>query len=94
MPTARNAAGHPKRSSSHATSGGASMAPKAEPLLKMPLASARSRSGNHSATTLTPPGQLPASPIPSRNRNAPRLQGPVAKACSTAAPDHQTMQRA
>src|SRR6266702_7216720 len=36
------------------------MAPTAEPLLNTPEASARSRSGNHSATTFTPAGQLPA----------------------------------
>src|SRR5438309_4730738 len=51
-----------------ATTGGARIAPTEDPLLKMPEARARSRSGNHSATTFTPAGQFPASPMPSRNR--------------------------
>src|SRR5437773_2919755 len=65
------------------------MAPTAEPLLNTPEASARSRSGNHSATTFTPAGQLPASPMPSKKRKKPRLSAPRARACSTAAVDHQ-----
>jgi hypothetical protein len=48
--------------------GGARIAPTEEPLLNNPAASARSLSGNHSATTFTAPGQFPASPMPSRNR--------------------------
>ena len=40
------------------------MAPKLEPLLKMPVARARSRLGNHSATVLMEAGKLPASPMP------------------------------
>ena len=73
--------------------GGARMAPAADPLLKMPDASARSFSGNHSATTFTAPGQFPASPIPSRKRKAPRLNAPRASACSIAATDHQSTHR-
>ena len=38
------------------------------PELKMPVAKARSRFGNHSATVLIAAGKLPASPSPSRNR--------------------------
>ena len=40
------------------------MAPQLEPLLKMPVARARSRLGNHSATVLMEAGKLPASPMP------------------------------
>jgi len=43
-------------------------APRHEPLLNNPMAKARSRAGNHSEIAFTPPGQLPASPSPSRNR--------------------------
>ena len=72
----------------YATIGGARIAPTAEPELNSPAASARSFSGNHSATTFTAPGQLPASPMPSRKRNTPRLSVPRAKACSAAAMLH------
>src|SRR5271157_1695646 len=61
-PTNRKADCQPHFSTRNATMGGARIAPTAEPLLNNPAASARSRSGNHSATTLTPPGQFPASP--------------------------------
>ena len=44
------------------------MAPKFEPLLKMPVAKARSRLGNHSATVLMEAGKLPASPTPNALR--------------------------
>ena len=41
------------------------------PLLKIAIPSARCRTGNHSAITLAAPGQLPASPIPSKgNENS------------------------
>ena len=46
----------------HGTNSAATMAPKFEPLLKMPVARARSRLGNHSATVLMEAGKLPASP--------------------------------
>src|ERR1035441_445819 len=93
MPTAAKAAGQPSFEMMYTTMGGARMAPTAEPLLNMPEARARSRSGNHSATTFTPPGQLPASPMPSRKRNMPKLKVPRAKACRKAAADHHAMQR-
>ena len=38
------------------------------PELKMPVASARSFFGNHSAVTLIAAGKLPASPNPSASR--------------------------
>ncbi len=44
------------------------MAPTFVPELKMPVASARSFFGNHSATVLIDAGKFPASPNPSRNR--------------------------
>src|SRR6185312_14994052 len=93
-PTAKKAARHPKSRTIHATRGGANMAPIAEPLLNIPDASARSRSGNHSATTLTPAGQFPASPIPKRDRNRPSDHGPRESAWSSAAADHHAAQSA
>ncbi len=40
------------------------MAPTFAPLLNIPVASARSRFGNHSATVLIDAGKLPPSPMP------------------------------
>ena len=90
----RNADCQPKRRTMAAMIGGARIAPIAEPLLNRPDANARSRSGNHSATTFTPAGQLPASPIPSRKRNIPKLRAPLEKTCRIELMDHQTMQSA
>jgi len=47
------------------------MAPMFEPALKMPVARARSRFGNHSATVLIAAGKFPASPRPNRKRAIP-----------------------
>ena len=46
------------------------MAPTLVPELKIPVASARSRFGNHSATLLMAAGKLPPSPSPSAKRAA------------------------
>src|SRR5450759_3359877 len=62
-PTNANADCQPKCRIRYATTGGARIAPAADPLLNSPAASARSLSGNHSATTFTAPGQFPDSPI-------------------------------
>src|SRR5687768_7677802 len=93
-PTARNADCQPMRSTNHATSGGATIAPMAEPLLKMPEASARSFGGNHSETTFIAAGQLPASPNPSRKRKAPSDHADRAIECIAPAADHKNMQAA
>ena len=45
--------------------------PTAEPLLKMPDASARSFSGNHSATTLTAPASCRPRPCPAESETRP-----------------------
>src|SRR5438874_13675596 len=63
-----NAHCHPRVSAIHGTTAGATIAPTLLPLLKMPVASARSFFGNHSATVLMAAGKLPASPSPSTNR--------------------------
>ncbi len=50
------------------TNRAAIIAPKLVPLLKMPVARARSRFGNHSATVLIEAGKLPPSPMPNALR--------------------------
>ncbi len=70
------------------------IAPMAALLLKMPQARARSRAGNHSVATMTPAGQLPASPTPRRNRNPASDRAPVVSACKMPAVDHTAMQTA
>ena len=74
-----NAACHPNATASHGTASGATSAPTFVPALKMPVASARSRLGNHSATVLIAAGKLPDSPIPSANRATtnPATEAPV-----------------
>src|SRR5215469_3898130 len=93
-PTSTKAWRQPKWTTVAAINGGAKIAPTEEPLLKIPEASARSGGGNHSETTFTAAGQLPASPIPSRKRHAPRLHTPPANLCNIDAADHQAMQSA
>ena len=66
----------------------------AAPLLKMPEASARSRAGNHSATTFTAAGQLPASPVPNKKRNPASDHAPVASEVRRPAVDHTAMHNA
>src|ERR1700691_4221034 len=90
-PTERKAVLHPALSRIHASKGGARIAPMDEPLLKTPEASDRSSAGNHSATSFTPAGWLPASPMPSRKRKMPRLRAPAASAHSISAADHEAI---
>ena len=49
--------GQPKRIVIHGTTSGVTIAPTFVPALKMPVASARSRRGNHSATVLIDAGE-------------------------------------
>jgi hypothetical protein len=69
-PVATNAQYHPHVIVIHGTTSGVTSAPTLVPELKIPVASARSRFGNHSATTLIAAGKLPASPRPSAKRAA------------------------
>src|SRR5437016_10111389 len=64
--------------------------PTAEPLSKMPTARPRSDLGNHSETALVAPGQLAASPAPSRNRKAAKLPRLVAAAVAMATAEYQS----
>ncbi len=67
-PVATKAQYQPNESVIHGTTSGVARAPTLVPELKIPVARARSRLGNHSAVTLIAAGKLPASPSPSANR--------------------------
>ena len=69
-PVITNAHGHPNRTVIHGTVSGVTSAPTFVPALNNPVANARSRRGNHSATVLIAPGKLPDSPSPRANRAA------------------------
>src|SRR5579862_5209788 len=69
---------------------GAMAPPTAEPLSNMATARPRSDFGNHSETAFVAPGQLAASPAPSRNRNAAKLARPVAREVAMATAEYQS----
>ena len=75
-----NAPRQPHRTLIHATTTGASMAPTLVPELKIPVASARSFFGNHSATALMLAGKTAASPKPRANRETAKPVSELAKA--------------
>ena len=64
---------------------GATAAPIEEPLSNSATAQPLSRRGNHSETALVAPGQLPASPRPSRKRKKQNERSPPANDVSIAA---------
>src|SRR6266404_6326854 len=72
-PVAMNAQRQPHLIVIHGTASGVMMAPTLVPALKIPVASARSLLGNHSATHLMLAGKTPASPNPSAKRAAAKL---------------------
>src|SRR5438067_190184 len=84
-PVAMNAARQPHVSVIHGTTIGVITAPTLEPALKIPVAKARSRRGNHSATVLIAAGKFPDSPSPSANRAALNPAAVRASACDIAA---------
>jgi len=59
-----------------------------------PCPSTRSRTGNHFAITFAAPGQLPASPRPSRKRKMLSDPRPRANACAIAAADQGVIEKA
>src|SRR6185295_7131035 len=69
-PVATKAHCQPQCRVTQGTTRGVRSAPTFVPELKMPVASARSWRGNHSATVLMAAGKLPASPRPSAKRAA------------------------
>src|SRR3989441_8030448 len=77
-PVPMNAHSQPNRTVMNGTTSGVMIAPTFVPALKMPVASARSRRGNHSATVLIAAGELPASPRPrtKRARRKPATDAP------------------
>src|SRR5687768_4362787 len=87
-----NVGRQPQLEASQAMSGGDKAPPTAAPVLKMPMPSARSRAGNHSAMALAAPGQLPASPKPSTKRQKAKLVMLRAAAWAAAAIDQTTIE--
>ncbi|CAI8173930.1 MAG: Uncharacterised protein [Bacteroidota bacterium] len=61
------------------------------PALKIPCASARCFTGNHSPLLLTAPGHRPASPSPRRPRTTESVIMPLATAWAAAAKDQTTI---
>ena len=72
---------------------GASAPPIEDPLSKRATAHPDSRRGNHSETALVAPGQLPASPRPSANRNPAKLRSPEASDVAIAATEYHSTAR-
>src|SRR5947209_19397429 len=91
VPVMINAHCQPYLTTWNGTKSGAAMAPTFEPLLKMPVASARSFFGNHSATVLMAAGKLPASPKPNAKRAAPKPNAERASEWHIAATDQNVM---
>src|ERR1035441_6169370 len=60
------------------------IAPTLAPELKIPVAAARCRLGNHSATVLIQAGKFAASPRPRKTRAMPNVNAVVAAACAMA----------
>src|SRR5262245_41973908 len=90
-PVMKNTQRHPSAPTMSAMSGGATTAPTAEPVLKIPNASERSRGGNHSATALPEPGKPPPSPMPSRKRHTPMPSTDDTMPVRALAADHHTI---
>src|SRR5437867_1281558 len=80
----------PHVSAIQGTRRGVTIAPVFVPALKMPVASARSFLGNHSATALMAPGKFADSATPSRARAAENRPVVRANACAMAARLHAT----
>ena len=88
-PVSTNAQRQPSVSAIHGTVSGAITAPMFVPELKMPVANARSRFGNHSAVVLIAAGKLPDSPSPSANRANPNVSALTASPADIAARLHR-----
>src|SRR5437763_7446087 len=84
-PVAMNAARQLQVKVIHGTTSGVTSAPMFVPELKIPVASARSFLGNHSATVLIAAGKLPASPRPSAALATPKPNAERASAWAIAA---------
>src|SRR5438874_12866835 len=93
-PVRRKAQCQPQRRVIQGTTRGATMAPTLVPALKMPVARARSRLGNHSATDLIAAGKLPASAKPRAKRALEKPKTERTKAWATAAALQRMRERA
>src|SRR5918912_870304 len=91
VPVRMKASCQPYVTAIQGTASGAAIAPTFEPELKMPVASARSFFGNHSATVLIEAGKLPASPRPRKKRAMPKPKAERASACPIAATDQKVI---
>src|SRR6266700_252624 len=87
-PVNRNEERQPKCAATIGTINGATTAPIFEPLLKMPVAKARSSFGNQSATVLMAAGKFDDSPSPRANRAAANCKGVLASECNIDAALH------
>src|ERR1700735_5330853 len=83
-PVDRNAARQPQCTATQGTISGARIAPRFAPELEIPVASERSRCGNHSVTVLIAAGKLPDSPSPRQPRAIPNSNALLASACPIA----------
>src|SRR5258705_13981198 len=93
-PVKMNAQRHPHVRAIQGTSSGVTMAPVLVPALKMPVASARSSLGNHSATVLIAAGKFAPPPGPRHARAPEKAARGRAKAGPLAARLHTTTPRA
>src|SRR5215217_5066494 len=92
-PMMMNTACHEVNATIRVTIGRAMTAPTREPESQMLVAKARSRTGNHVATTLAAVLGAGLSPTPSRNRAAKRDQKLVAAAVTMVKTDHHMAAR-
>src|SRR6185295_2850253 len=93
-PVSMKAQRQPRCTAIHGTVNGATIAPTFEPALKIPVANARSRAGNHSATVLIDAGKFPDSPRPNAKRAAANPFAVRASAVDIAARLHATIDAA
>ena len=84
-PVIINAACQPHNATMAGIASGATMAPTFVPELNIPMASALSFLGNHSAIALFAAGKLPDSLIPRSPLQNPKPSTPFARACPIAA---------
>jgi hypothetical protein len=89
-----NAQRHPNVTAITGTSKGVTIAPTLDPALKMPMAKARSRRGNHSLVAVSAAGNVPASPSASGMRAINMPVVVVKQACSTWPKVHSPTARA
>src|SRR4051812_36762100 len=93
-PARRNVDRHPHAAAMNGMVNGAPTAAMLAPELKIAVASARSRLGNHCAVALIADGKFPASPKPRAKRAARNPLTEFTAACAPAASDHSAIDTA